>query len=384
MKTYLMMTGVLATFAAGVLTSSSAQAWFIPDQFSGPYFRNAGGNHYTGAPRGIYSCDGCHIGAEDFPPSQRISLMVTSQRVNGSALEAYDLFASGYVPGDRYKIRVEMMGEHRGHYTGDGSYEDPEGTAWKVECPSNDPGGVYTAQIHNHNHITAEVMNEDGVYADHAGNEAGRLRPDATGGPTAEGPCLSTVRCPPGNDPLPTAFEDGGPTSLMARHWVVDPNSNPPLGNWSCGTCDALVTNSHEMPSPASEGGFDPFYMEFFWQAPDNVPATEGGRIRFYMAGVDGDGYTDTMDDDFASVRVAVCPAGTTPAECDPMVGPGWGLGLMASPPAGGSPPAELRAAAADPGVGWMPILTTSLFVLLSVVAVGRWRGGREVVLHQA
>jgi hypothetical protein len=367
-------------FGAALLTSSVAHAWFIPDQFSGPYFRNSGGNHYTGAPRGMYACDGCHVGSEDFPPSERISLAITSQRVNGGALEAYDLFTSGYVPGDRYKIRVELVGEHRGHNMADGSYQDPAGTQWKVDCPKNTGGPFYISQLHNRNQITAEVVNEDGVYADHAGNAAGHLRPDSTAGATAEGACLNTARCT-ANDPLPPGLEAGGPTSIMARHWVNDPTSNPPLGNWSCGVCDAIASNSHDMLTPATENAaFAPFVTEFFWEAPGTPPATEGGRIRFYIAGVDGDGYADTLDDDFAAAKVAVCPAGASVAECDPMIGPGWGIGAMgAPPPTSRGATASRSGAPAASGVHWVPVALSSLFVLGTVIGLQRQRRGLDL-----
>ncbi|MBL4683359.1 MAG: hypothetical protein JKY37_02125 [Nannocystaceae bacterium] len=363
----------LSAFCAVALTSAAANAWMIPDQFAGPYFRNSGGNHYTCSPRGLFSCEGCHVGAEDFPPSERISLLVTAQRVNGGSLQAYDLFTDGYVPGDRYKIRVEMMGEHLGHYMDDGSYQTPQGTDYKVACAKQAGGDNYLAQLHNRNNITAEVMSEAGVYASDSGNAAGRLRPDSTNGPTAEGACLNTNRCT-GNQSLPNAMEDGGPLSIMARHWVVDPTSNPPLGDWSCGVCDAITSNTHDRPTPAENGAFAPFATEFFWTAPDNVPAEEAGRIRFYIAGVDGDGYSDTLDDDVAAVRVAVCPAGS--ADCDPMVAQGWGLGLLAHPP---GPPTSGAARSQSPRApsgapGWLPVALSSMFVLGSMIVIGRIR----------
>ncbi len=378
---------ICAAFGGVLLTSTAASAWFIPDQFAGPYFRNSGGNHYTGSPRSMYSCDGCHTGAEDFPPDTRISLAVSSQRVNGGSLEPYDVFANGYVPGERYKIRVQLVGEHRGHTMPDGSYQGPGGTDYKVDCPKSASGAFFISQLHNRNQITAEVVSEDGVYADDQGNAAGRLRPDATGGATAEGQCLSTDRCQNsggGGTPLPPGMEAGGPTSIMARHWVNDPTSNPPLGNWSCGLCDAIVSNSHDMPTPADPNGFAPFATEFFWTAPANAPATEGGRIRFYIAGVDGDGYADTLDDDFASVKVAVCPAGSAVTECDPMVGPGWGLGGTAAPPSGrgSSPsPAAARTAPVRGGtVPWLPVALSSFVVLGAVIGLRRGGGLRRAV----
>ncbi len=382
MKTKLDIIAITSLFGTLALTSAVASAWFIPDQFAGPYFRNSGGNHYTGAPRGLYSCDGCHVGSEDFPPAERIQLMVTTQRVNGNSLAAYDLFGSGYVPGERYKIRVEMIGEHRGHYMSDGSYEDPAGTQWKNECPSDASlAGNYLDAIHNRNHITAEVMSDDGTYADYAGNAAGRLRPDSTSGPTAEGPCLNTNRCTAA-DPLPPGMEAGGPLSIMARHWVVDPTSNPPIGNWSCGACDAIVSNMHDLPTPADENAsFATFATEFFWQAPASAPATAGGRIRFYIAGVDGDGYADTLDDDFASVKVAVCPAGTSQAECDPMVGPDWGLGLVAARPSGPTT-TTARASTSAAAPSWLPLTLSSMFVLGIVVWIGRNGRGRSLATH--
>ena len=54
--------------------------------------------------------------------------------------------------------------------------------------------------------ITAEVMNEDEVYADFDGNAAGRVRPDAQGGPTAQGACAP---CDAGENTLPPAQEFG-------------------------------------------------------------------------------------------------------------------------------------------------------------------------------
>lgn len=364
-------------FGAAALSSSAAYAWFIPDQFAGPYFRNSGGNHYTGSPRSMYACDGCHLGSENFPPSERIALQVTSQRVNGGSLESYDLFTNGYNPGERYKIRVEMLNEHLGHYMNDGSYQTPEGTDYKVDCPKHEGGATYLQQLHNRNHITAEVMNEDGVYATHGGNEAGALRPDSTGGATAEGPCLNTNRCT-ANDALPPGMEAGGPTSIMARHWVNDPTSNPPIGNWSCGVCDAIVSNMHDLPTPSEGGAFTTFATEFFWTAPNTAPAAEGGRIRFYIAGVDGDGYADTLDDDFASVKVAVCPAGSN--ECDPMVGPDWGLGVVAGPPAPKGPvaarAADSRIAVPSDAAPWLPVAISSLFVLGTVALLRRSRLG--------
>ena len=363
-----------ATFVALSLTAAPAEAWFERQHFAARW-GYGNGNHFTDSPRSMYACNACHIGSEVFPPNQRIQLQVTSQRVNGNALESYDLFTSGYVPGDTYKIFVEMIGEHRGHYTNDGMYEGPEGAFFKIDCPNNDPNGDFFNALHNRNHITAEVMNEDEVYADFDGNAAGRVRPDAQGGPTAQGACAP---CDAGENTLPPAQEFGGTTSVMVRRYELTDPAAGDFGGWTCGVCDALVSNVDAPVTPDSEAGFGTTKLEFFWQAPMIPPATGGGRVRFYMSAIDGDGYGDTDGDDFATRKVAVFPAGVNPPQCDPDVWPGWGLGLTRPGP---TPTASSRASspsrhAAAPSrrtsaALWVPALMTAA---LGLVVIAFWR----------
>ena len=246
-------------------------------------------------------------------------MQVTTRRVNGGSLVADDIFANGYMPGARYKVTVRMLNEHKGRQPNDGSYEDPNGTAEKVACPR---------VAENRNLMTAEVMSEGQVYASFDGNQAGALRADAdnNSNSTAEGYCRDgSDGCFNGVD-IPPVISGGGPTTVTYRSYrLSNPNANPPFGEWTCGICDKIASNTGGDNTPGTGGQFNTVEWHFFWTAPATVPGGNG-RIRFYIAVVDGDGYSDTYDDDIVEFRRAVCPQGN--ASCNP-TNPPWNLSLI-------------------------------------------------------
>lgn len=305
----------LSLFASLMIAAPSAMAWDWGSPFSRGPWRGSGGNFATGSPRSLgITCTSCHLGAQNIPPNQRIGLQVSARRDNGGSLVAADIFANGYQPGARYKITVRLLNEHKGRQPSNGSYEDPNGSAQKVSCPR-------TAE--NRNLMSAEVMNEANVYANYNGNGAGSIQADSdnNSASTASGACNSgTDGCMFGAT-YPPAILAGGPTTMSLTRWrLSNPNANPPFGEWSCDmSCDTIVANVGGDVTPDTGQPFNTVEWHFFWTAPNNAP--NNGRIRFYIAAVDGDGYSDTYDDDIAEFRRAVCPQGN--AMCNP-TNPPW------------------------------------------------------------
>ncbi len=361
-----------------LLAATSAEAFHYRSDFSNhPYTRvyGAGGNYYTGSPRSYnMDCGSCHTGSSEVPLSERATLDVTVKRLGtGSWDESYDLFGSGYVNGEQYRITVTMQNETRGRMgfipTGEtgqiipelgdeGQLPDAGGTsAWKAACSpvwSQPPTGserwtgVFAG---NRDHVTAEVMSESGDYANYTGNGAGKLLSDSAGsGPCSGGSCclngsnycgggqysanLSEPSYDAGITKPDLAQLTSGPTTAMFKNWRLDPQSNPPLGTWACDqNCDAIVSNNivmnwfNEVSNPVEK------QFRFFWTAPSDGVVGVDGRIRFYMAAVDADGYFDIFDDYVALRKLAICREGSAAGCSD--VGAGWGV--MAPPSSGGN-----------------------------------------------
>lgn len=326
---------LLAVLCTSALSSlpREADAFHFNTQFADHPFQRivgAGGRYYTGSPRNEgMDCTHCHVDAQRFPA--RVSLNVVAEIVNSGSLSPSTLFTAGYQPNATYKITVTMIDEHRGMCTTGGAYQGPASSeGWKLSCPGSQCNGPGSPG--NRDQFTAEVMSDGGTYATASGNAAGRLRPDSELGAAQPGQCrVGPSFCNGGQfADFPPAANMGGPTTAMFMNWrLTDPNDTQsgPFGRWSCLTdCDAIVSNNGFYNWTEGQGSTNPFERSFafFWTAPPSPPAAAAGRIRFYMAAVDGDGFNDTMDDDVATVRVAVCPAGAS--TCDPNVGPGWGL----------------------------------------------------------
>ncbi|MCA9548794.1 MAG: DUF4266 domain-containing protein [Myxococcales bacterium] len=337
-------TTTLMTLGLVLGAASEAQAWHWSVPFTEGPWHGAAGNYYTGSPRSLgITCGTCHVGAQNIPPNQRVQMQVTVRRVNNGNLVADDIFANGYMPGARYKISVAMSGEHKGRQPDDGSYEDPNGSAFKVSCPHT---------VDNVNILTAEVMNEADVYADFDGNGAGTLRADANNDPnsTTQANACREGACPNNNPYYPNRTLQGGPTTVSLRSWRLgNPNSNPPFGGFTCSACDSIVANFGGDTTPGTGQPFAARSFHFFWTAPATPPATGNGRIRFYMSMVDGDGYTDVYDDDVAEFRRAVCPQGN--AACNP-TNPPWNY--TAAPPVALPPAVDVRPAPPSGDVLWV------------------------------
>lgn len=304
------------TLAVLVGISPEASAWHWAFPFAGGPWHGAAGNYYTGSPRsnGV-NCGSCHTGQSRF--QNRVSMQVTTRRVQGGSLVNDDIFANGYQPGARYKISVSLVGEHQGFEPTNGQYQDANGTAHKVACP--------LSPVDNVNILTAEVMDESNTYANYSGNSAGRLRADRTNNPNdlneANRCLVATAGCGGGTQDYPQRTLQGGPTTVSYSSLrLTNPNGSPPFGSYTCVECDAIVSMYGADVTPTTAGGFPQRVDHFFWTAP-NSPPSGNGRIRFYMAFMDGDGYTDIYDDDFAEFRRAICPAGN--AACNP-TNPPW------------------------------------------------------------
>ncbi len=311
-STILVMSAVVCSIMSA---ASPAEAWHWARRFAEGPWGGAGGNYYTGSPRSLgMTCASCHTGQSRFP--RRVSMRVITRRVQGSSLIPEDIFTAGYQPGALYKVSVELLGEHRGYEPANGQYQDPGGTPRKVSCP---------LPVTNRNVLTAEVMNESNVYADFDGNGAGRLRSDSNNQANSTTPAprcyVAIAGCGGGSPEDPGSPSNGGPTMGNYRHMrLVDPNSSPPFGRYACTTCDAVASMYGADPTPTTNN-FPVRTDHFFWTAPTAPPQAGSGRIRFYMAFLDGDGYGDVYDDDFAVFRRAVCPAGS--GACSP-TSPPW------------------------------------------------------------
>jgi hypothetical protein len=346
----------LSLLALGLGVSAEAQAWHYYAPFTDGPWRGAASNYYTGSPRSLgITCGTCHVGAQNIPPNQRVGIQVTSRRVNNGALVNEDIFTAGYQPGARYKISVAMVGEHKGRQPADGSYEDPNGSAFKVSCPH---------QAENANLMTAEVMNEASVYADFNGNAAGTLKADANNDPnsTTQANACREGSCPNNNTYFPARVLQGGPTTVSLTGWrLTNPNANPPFGTFTCSACDAVVASYGGDTTPMGTQPFPQRVFHFFWTAPNPAPPDGNGRIRFYIAMLDGDGYTDVYDDDVVEFRRAVCPAGN--ASCNP-TNPPWNF--TAVPPA---PPAGLELRPEPPSGDVLWVLGMAGLTVLMVLA---------------
>jgi hypothetical protein len=314
----------VAALAACFLSDRAAAFHTGGEYTAHPFTRDlpgSAGTFYTGSPRSLgMDCTVCHTGAENYP--QRISLSVETFRVQGSTLQSYALFTDGYVAQERYRIEVTIVGEHLGKELSNGSYENPTGSAHKIMCTID---ASAESQLYNADNLSVEVTSDDGVYASYNGNASGGLRPDASESETDEGRCLDGAQnCGPNGGTHGEALthtESGGPTTLAYRTWRLDPTINPPLGSYTCSTsCDAIVSNFWYLPWVDTPTNPTIRTFAFFWTAPATPPAAAGGRIRFYMAAVDGDGYLDTADDDVALKKLAVCPAGVPVSQCDRMI----------------------------------------------------------------
>ncbi len=348
-----------ATILALMLAAApQAQAWHWVFPFAKGPWQGAGGNYYTGSPRskGV-TCSSCHIGQSRF--QTRVGMQVVSRRVQGNSLVPDDIFSSGYQPGARYKITVTMIGEHRGFAPASGQYQDSGGLQHKLACP---------LVVDNLNLMTAEVMNEGNVYADFDGNAAGTIRADTNTQPDSVNQasrCLvATPGCGGGAADYPPRTLQGGPTTVSYRSLrLTDPNSSPPFGSYGCSGCDAIVSMYGADITPTTSGGFPQRVDHFFWTAPSSPPSVGNGRIRFYMAFLDGDGYRDVYDDDYADFRRAVCPVGN--AGCNP-TNPPWNFTSV--PPAPVAPVSLQRPA---PPTVMLGILSAALMLLL-LLALGK------------
>ncbi|MEQ9495629.1 MAG: DUF4266 domain-containing protein [Deltaproteobacteria bacterium] len=357
---------VIATslfLSMGLATEAMAWDWGSP--FSRGPWRGSGGNFATGSPRSLgITCTSCHLGSQNIPPNERISVQVTTRRDNGGSLVADDIFANGYQPGARYKVTVTLMGEHRGRQPSNGSYENPMGTAEKVACPR---------VAENRNLMSAEVMSEGNQYANYAGSpQAGILQPDSDNNPgsTAAGACNSGSELCSFGATYPPAILQGGPTTMSLHRWrLSDPNSNPPFGQWTCDqSCDTIVANVGGDITPDAGQAFNNVQWHFFWQAPNPAPSVGNGRIRFYIAAVDGDGYSDTYDDDVAEFRRAACPQGV--GACNP-TNPPWNSTEI--------PPVVTTPKGPQPPPMWL--LATLAALIASVILLFRSRRARAIAL---
>lgn len=355
-----------AAFAMLLAASAEAQAWHWAFPFATGPWHGAGGNYYTGSPRSLgITCASCHVGQSRF--QNRVGIQVTTRRVQGGSLVADDIFANGYQTGARYKISVTMLGEHRGFEPTNGTYQDPGGTAHKVACPLT---------VDNVNLLTVEVMNEGNVYADFDGNAAGTMRGDANNQANSVNQasrCLvATSGCGGGAADYPTRTLQGGPTTVSYRNMrLTNPNASPPFGTFGCTSCDAIVSMYGADITPTNSGGFPQRVDHFFWTAPGTAPSVGNGRIRFYMAFMDGDGYDDVYDDDYAEFRRGVCPTGN--AGCN-TTNPPWNFTSV--PPVPVSPVSPQRPA---PPTMMLGILAAALMLLLLVV-VGKSPSRRLVM----
>ena len=354
----------LLTLGLGLTIAPEARAWHYYVPFTDGPWHGAASNYYTGSPRSLgITCATCHIGAQNIPPNQRVQMQVTTRRVNSGNLVADDIFTNGYMPGARYKVTVTMVGEHKGRDPGNGTYEDPNGSANKVSCPH---------AVDNENLITAEVMNEASVYADFDGNAAGTLRGDAdnNANSTTQANACRDGSCPNNNAYFPARTLQGGPTTISLRGWkLTNPAGNPPFGTYGCSACDAIVGSYGGDTTPTGAQPFAPRSFHFFWTAPSSPPAAGNGRIRFYMSLLDGDGYTDAYDDDVAEFRRAVCPQGSS--ACNP-TNPPWNF--TAAPPAPPPPATDVRPAPPAGDVLWVLAMAglTVLLVLATRVRARR------------
>ncbi len=320
----LFLSALTLVMLVGISPEASAWHWAFP--FAGGPWHGGGGNYYTGSPRsnGI-SCSSCHIGQSRF--QNRVSLQVTTRRVNGGSLVNDDIFANGYMPGARYKISVTLVGEHRGFDPPSGQYQDTNGTAHKVACP---------LEVDNVNIMTAEVMDEGNTYANFSGNSAGRLRADRTNNANdvneANRCLVATPGCGGANQDYPQRTLQGGPTTVgYSNLRLTNPNGSAPFGGFTCVECDAIASMYGADTTPTSANSFATRVDHFFWTAPNTAPSAGNGRVRFYITFLDGDGYTDIYDDDVAEFRRAVCPVGNT--NCNP-TNPPWNFTSLPPVPA--------------------------------------------------